>query len=102
MKVSITIWMVLLINTMVSCAHTDPGLRMLDIRAGYTNAENPNQDDFNIHLGEDFVRKAPIVKKAWLHAHEMPNNDYFAGGFIHFVIMEEKWQRKSFVDKEKK
>lgn len=108
MKVYTNIWMVLLASLLAilslttSCAHGDPGMRMLDIRARNVESSDPtiNDDLYGHEPNVQFVRKAPVVKKAWLHPHEMPNSDYFGGGFVHFVIMEDQWVRE--VTKEKK
>ena len=74
--------LVLLISVL-GCAHTNK-IGVLEKRAGYSSEVHPNKE-------ANVSRTKGKVKKAWLHAHEMPTGDYFGGAWIYLLIEETKW-----------
>lgn len=76
------ILLVLLIS-MVSCAHNSKKTGILERRAGYSSVQ-PNKE---IKVS----RTKGKIKKAWLHAHEMPTGDYFGGAWIYLLIEGTTW-----------
>lgn len=76
------ILLVLLISV-VGCAHTKK-TGVLEQRAGYSSEVQANKE-------AKVLRTKGKVKKAWLHAHEMPTGDYFEGAWIYLLIEGTKW-----------
>ena len=76
------ILLVLLISV-VGCAHTK-NIGILEKRAGYSSKSQPRKE---IHVS----RTKGKIKKAWLHAHEMPTGDYFGGAWIYLLIEGTTW-----------
>lgn len=73
-----------LLMGLTGCAHFSKEVGILEKRAGYSSKEKTKAE----------VRVSRIrgqVKKAWLHAHEMPTGDYFAGAWVYLLIEETKW-----------
>ena len=78
-----------------ACASMDraPSLNMLEKRADYTH-----QNEIKEALGEVDnpllvpVRTNPTVADIWVHPHELPNGDYFRGGWIRTVVTRSHWQ----------
>lgn len=46
----------------------------------------------NIPKTKEITRTKGVVKKAWLHAHEMPSGDYFGGAWIYLLIEGTTWK----------
>lgn len=67
------------------CAHNSNKNGILEERAGYNTAK----EDQNIP--NPVTRTKGKVKKAWLHAHEMPTGDYFGGAWVYLLVEETKW-----------
>ena len=38
------------------------------------------------------IRTQPIVADIWVHPHELPNGDYFRGGWVRTVVTRSQWQ----------
>ena len=78
------ILLVLLINSMfVGCAHNSEKGGILEKRAGYSLQIEEKQ--------VPVIRTKGKVKKAWLHAHEMPTGDYFGGAWVYLLIEQTSW-----------
>ena len=78
------ILVVLLINSVfVGCAHNSEKEGILEKRAGYSlqTEEKP----------VPVIRTKGKVKKAWLHAHEMPTGDYFGGAWVYLLVEQTTW-----------
>lgn len=37
-------------------------------------------------------RTNPKVTDIWIHPHEMPNGDYFRGGWIRTIVTDSRWE----------
>ncbi len=72
-----------LLISLGGCAHTKTS-GILEKRAGYSLNAQPNRE-------KRVSRTRGKIKKAWLHAHEMPTGDYFGGAWIYLLIEETKW-----------
>ena len=71
---------------LVSCAHNSSKEGILEKRAGYKETDlAPKEQTINIS------RTKGKVKKAWLHAHEMPTGDFFGGAWVYLVVEDTKW-----------
>ena len=78
------ILLVLLTNSMfVGCAHNSEKEGILEKRAGYTLQVEEKQIPV--------IRTKGKVKKAWLHAHEMPTGDYFGGAWVYLLVEQTSW-----------
>lgn len=83
-----------LVTSLVSCAHRAPSLRMLDMRSNYAEMElkdgakidGPTNVD-----GSGLTRKLPKTQVAYIHPTEMPTHDYFLGGWVKLLIEEYTW-----------
>ena len=74
----------LLINSVfVGCAHYSESEGVLEKRAGYTLESEEKQPIA--------MRTKGTVKKAWLHAHEMPTGDYFGGAWVYLLVEQTTW-----------
>ena len=40
------------------------------------------------------VRSEPVIADIWVHAHELPNGDYFRGAWIRTIVSKSAWQIK--------
>ena len=78
------ILLVLLISV-VGCAHTNR-TGILEKRAGYSS-----KPQTHTNKETQVSRTRGKVKKAWLHAHEMPTGDYFGGAWIYLLIEGTRW-----------
>ena len=38
------------------------------------------------------VRTTPVIADIWVHPHELPNGDYFRGGWVRTVVTGARWQ----------
>lgn len=83
------ILLVLWIST-IGCAHNFK-IGVLEKRASYfsTKKQIPKERP-KIKISK-VSRTRGRVKKAWLHAHEMPTGDYFGGAWVYLLIEETKW-----------
>ena len=80
---------------MNACASMNraPSLNMLEKRADYND-----QNEIKEALGEVDnpllvpVRTSPTIADIWVHPHELPNGDYFRGGWIRTVVTRSHWQ----------
>lgn len=85
------------IGTMVllnACAMTRaPSLNLLEKRSDYDNVhqikEALDQVDHPLLVP---VRTKPVVADIWVHPHELPNGDYFRGGWVRTVVSRSHWQ----------
>ena len=78
------ILLVLLTNSMfVGCAHNSEKEGILVKRAGYSLQAEEKQ--------VPVIRTKGKVKKAWLHAHEMPTGDYFGGAWVYLLVEQTSW-----------
>ncbi len=78
------ILLVLLINSVfVGCAHNSEKEGVLEKRAGYSLQAEEKQIPV--------IRTKGKVKKAWLHAHEMPTGDYFGGAWVYLLVEQTTW-----------
>ena len=85
----------LLLLSLNSCASMNraPSLNMLEKRADYND-----QNEIKEALGEVDnpllvpVRTNPTIADIWVHPHELPNGDYFRGGWIRTVVTRSHWQ----------
>lgn len=78
------ILLVLLTNSIfVGCAHNSEKEGILEKRAGYSHQVEEKQIPV--------IRTKGKVKKAWLHAHEMPTGDYFGGAWVYLLVEETQW-----------
>ena len=68
------------------CAHNGEGVGILEDRSGYNESLSKTDNKPPIK------RTRGKVKKAWLHAHEMPTGDYFAGAWIYLLVEDNKWE----------
>ena len=68
-----------------SCSHNTRKVRILHKRANYEAPKQLSKD----HL--KMVRTEEQTKRAWLHPHEMPSGDYFAGAWIYLVVKKTEW-----------
>lgn len=81
--------------SLTSCATTRaPSLKMLEKRADYEGLSQINSTfvESNQKTAQGPVRTHSAVADIRVHAHEMPNGDYFMGGWIRTVIEKPKWQ----------
>lgn len=69
----------------VSCAHNSAKEGILEQRAGYNST--PKEEN----VPKRVTRTKGKVKKAWLHAHEMPTGDYFGGAWVYLLVEETQW-----------
>jgi hypothetical protein len=69
----------------VSCAHNSAKEGILEKRAGY--GTEPQE----LNIPKKVTRTKGKVKKAWLHAHEMPTGDYFGGAWVYLLVEETQW-----------
>ncbi len=84
---------VLLISTnFTGCAHTSPGMKILEERANYQEMKNVQISDKKYS-----ARSGSQVKMAWLYPHEMPTGDYFGGAWLHLVVKEDRWNVKELI-----
>ena len=67
----------------VGCAHNSEKEGVLEKRAGYTLQAEDKQ--------KPIIRTKGKVKKAWLHAHEMPTGDYFGGSWVYLLVEQTTW-----------
>mgnify|MGYP003331273387 CR=1 FL=1 len=79
-----------------SCALTRaPSLNLLEKRSDYDNMgqvkEALDQVDHPLLVP---VRTKPVIADIWVHPHELPNGDYFRGGWIRTVVTRSHWQVK--------
>ncbi len=70
---------------MVGCAHHFKNIGILEKRANY---HSPTKSQ---GIPERVMRTKGKVKKAWLHAHEMPTGDYFGGAWVYLLVEETQW-----------
>lgn len=94
MRIFSSILITLFISLFTTCVHGNK--KMLEVRANYIKTDGSQIDSTKIWGEEEYMRKAPVVKKAWLHAHPMSASDYFGGGFIYFTNIVEEWVKKDF------
>jgi hypothetical protein len=69
----------------IGCAHKSNKNGILNERAGYNDLKGTQK------VPKAITRTKGKVKKAWLHAHEMPTGDYFGGAWIYLLVEETKW-----------
>ena len=88
MQKSLAILVVLLISLAVGCSHLK-SIRKTGILAQRASmAKSLNADEQKELL---MVRTKEQTKKAWLHAHEMPSGDYFAGAWVYLLMERTRW-----------
>lgn len=77
------------------CVNRAPYVRMLDTRAGYSDA--PDDEEVALYQrgrhAQDSVlqRAAPRVAKVYIFPHELPTRDYFWGGYVSLLIAQDQW-----------
>lgn len=82
----------LLTSILVACSSA-PTKSLLEERAGYDHARPPfgmNGDPKGSHYVPTRVPEKVVV--AWLHAHELPSQDYFWGSWLSIVVEPEGWE----------
>lgn len=67
------------------CAHNSNKDGILEERAGYNIVKEDQK------IPTPVTRTKGKVKKAWLHAHEMPTGDYFGGAWVYLLVEETRW-----------
>ena len=67
------------------CAHNSDKKGILEDRAGYKLETKKDGVPKNV------TRTKGKIKKAWLHAHEMPTGDYFGGAWVYLLVEQTKW-----------
>ena len=83
-----------------------PSLNMLEKRSDYENVyqikEALDQVDHPLLVP---IRTKPVIADIWVHPHELPNGDYFRGGWVRTVVTRSHWkvddEMKPLVIKEK-
>ena len=79
---------------LTSCASTRaPSLNLLEKTSDYQNMhqvkEALDQVDHPLLVP---IRTQPVVADIWVHPHELPNGDYFRGGWIRTVVTRSHWE----------
>ena len=71
---------------------------MLDQRSGYGKADSLKPDISFQEGGVEGFRNSPVptrsrarVAAIYAHPHEMPNRDYFWGGWVSVVVEQDQW-----------
>ena len=94
MKGSILILVSFSISGLIGCSST-PTKSILEERAGYgVNAPPLGQIGSSGGVRYVPIRVPEKVVVAWLHAHELPSNDYFWGSWLSIVVAPEGWEMK--------
>ena len=77
-----------------ACAMTRaPSLKMLDKRSDYDNIYGVQEALESVDQPLLVpVRTQPVIADIWVHPHELPNGDYFRGGWIRTVVTRSHWQ----------
>ena len=88
------ILLALLISLFLGCTHLkNPGV--LEKRAGYSKTKEKTESEKKVEGQKEKTNKVSRtggkIKKAWLHAHEMPTGDYFGGAWVYLLIEKIKW-----------
>lgn len=89
------ICLALLTSFAVGCASSDKNL--MEERAGYDIRTPPMllpQEKNGKPVAYMPVRVPKRVTLAWLHGHELPNRDYFQGGWLSLLVNDETWEMK--------
>ena len=70
-----------------------PSLNMLNSESDYDGRGRLKQtlNDLNQPLMVP-SRTSPKVTDIWIHPHEMPNGDYFRGGWIRTIVTDSRWE----------
>lgn len=94
MKAFILILLSFSISGLVGCSSA-PTKSILEERAGY-GVNSPPLGQIGSSGGVRYVptRVPEKVVVAWLHAHELPSNDYFWGSWLSIVVAPEGWEMK--------
>lgn len=79
---------------LTNCAMTRaPSLNLLEKRSDYQDIhevkEALDQVDHPLLVP---VRTKPMIADIWVHPHELPNGDYFRGGWIRTVVTRSHWR----------
>ncbi|MFK7824478.1 MAG: TraV family lipoprotein [Oligoflexales bacterium] len=77
-----------------SCAmNRAPSLNLLEKRSDYDNVGQIKEalDEVDHPLLVP-VRTKPHIADIWVHPHELPNGDYFRGGWVRTVVTRSHWQ----------
>lgn len=92
MKAFILILLSFSISGLVACS-SSPTKSILEERAGY-GVNAPPLGKLGASGGVRYVptRVPEKVVVAWLHAHELPSNDYFWGSWLSIVVAPEGWK----------
>jgi len=91
---------VLAISILTGCGSMNraDSQNMLDQRAGYGKSDLLKNDVSLQEGGVEGFRNAPVptrsrarVAAIYAHPHEMPNRDYFWGGWVSVVVEQDQW-----------
>ncbi|NRA46110.1 MAG: hypothetical protein HRU09_14250 [Oligoflexales bacterium] len=84
----------LLCSLVGGCAiNRAPSLNMLEKTADYQNVHEIERELNSVdHPLLVPVRTSPQIADIWVHPQELPNGDYFRGGWIRTVITRSHWQ----------
>ncbi|MFK7822710.1 MAG: hypothetical protein AB8G05_01030 [Oligoflexales bacterium] len=77
-----------------SCAISRaPSLNLLEKRSDYEGTEQIKEALEEVdHPLLVPTRTKPVIADIWVHPHELPNGDYFRGGWIRTVVTRSYWQ----------
>ena len=77
-----------------ACATTRvPSINLLEKRADYEDVDQVKEALEKIAQPLLVpVRTKPIIADIWVHPHELPNGDYFRGGWVRTVVTRSHWQ----------
>ena len=76
--------------SLLGCTHfKKPGI--LEKRSGYSETKTEKKAEGKEEKTNKVSRTGGKIKKAWLHAHEMPTGDYFGGAWIYLLIEKTRW-----------
>ena len=95
MRIATVICLALPTSFLVGCASSDRNL--MEERAGYDIRTPPMllpQEKNGKPVAYMPVRVPKRVTLAWLHGHELPNRDYFQGGWLSLLVNDETWEMK--------
>ncbi|MFK7827887.1 MAG: hypothetical protein AB8G05_27310 [Oligoflexales bacterium] len=88
------IQLLVLANLLGACAiNRAPSLNLLEKTADYQSTYEIEEALKSVdHPLLVPVRTTPQIADIWVHSREMPNGDYFRGGWIRTVLIRSHWQ----------
>lgn len=70
-----------------------PSLNLLEKRSDYENVHQVKEALEKVDQPLLVpVRTKPVIADIWVHPHELPNGDYFRGGWVRTVVTRSHWQ----------